>query len=114
MPAEMADSRSFLPRAAWETHHRDAKGVGADMAEFAIGSLATMASLNPRIQMVGSVPYLGSHLTVCWRDVIALFVCIVGIHFALFASAIWATRVVVIKDDSTYLLHVCCALWLML
>ncbi len=84
----------------WEIRGGDPNLVGANMAEFAIGSISTMAIRNPRIQIRGLVPYLGSHLTVSWSYVIALATCIAGVHFALFASAIYGSRVVIIKDDS--------------
>jgi hypothetical protein len=57
------------------------------MAEFAIGSLSTMASKNPRIQFKGSVPHLGSRIDVSWRYLIALFVSIAGVHFILALAA---------------------------
>jgi hypothetical protein len=57
------------------------------MAEFAIGSLSTMASKNPRIQFEGLVPHLGSRIDVSWRYLIPLFACIAGVHFALALAA---------------------------
>jgi hypothetical protein len=95
-----ADSTFKLSRSAWEIHGKDTDTVGANMAEFAIGSLSTMAWKNPRITVNCSVPYLGSRIYVSWPYLIALLACISGVHFALFASAIYTSRLVVIKDDS--------------
>lgn len=71
------------------------------MAEFAIGSLSTMASKNPRIRIDGTVPHLGSRLDVRWPYVIALLTGIAGVHLVLFLLAIYTSRVVVVKDDSS-------------
>ena len=70
------------------------------MARFAIGSLASMAVLNPHIQVSGEVPYLGSHLEIRWGYVIGLFGGIIITHLTLFLSAIIAIRKVAVKDDS--------------
>ena len=70
------------------------------MARFAIGSLANMADLNPRIPVNGAVPYLGSHLEIRWGYVIGLFGGIILTHLALFLLAILAIRKVAVKDDS--------------
>jgi hypothetical protein len=95
-----ADSTFNSSRSAWEIHGKDTDTVGAYMAEFAVGSLSTMAWKNPRITVNGSVPYFGSRINVSWPYLIALLACIAGVHFALFASAIYTGRLVVIKDDS--------------
>lgn len=60
------------------------------MAEFALGSIATMATNNPSIQIPGHLPTLGTQLEVKWAFAIALLVCIAGVHSALFASTIYA------------------------
>ncbi|KAL9045259.1 MAG: hypothetical protein Q9214_001675, partial [Letrouitia sp. 1 TL-2023] len=59
-----------------------------------------MAALNPRIQVSGAVPYLGSHLEIRWGYVIGLFGGIILTHLVLFLSAILAIRKVAVKDDS--------------
>jgi hypothetical protein len=75
-------------RTPWEIHlDQPVDSVGANMAEFAIGSLSTMASKNPRIQLEGSVPHIGSRIVVSWRYLIALFACIAGVHFTLALAA---------------------------
>ena len=55
------------------------------MAEFALGSIATMAELNPRIEIPGRKPYLGSHLRMFerWRSIVTLLVSIFVVHAAL-------------------------------
>lgn len=71
---------------AYETHFKRADQVGADMAEFTIGSLSTMASTNRQIQFEGLVPYLGSRLQVHWYHVTFLLAGIAGVHMALFVA----------------------------
>lgn len=71
---------------AYETHFRSADEVGADMAEFAIGSISTMASTNRQIQIPSLVPHLGSRLQVHWYYVIFLLASIAGVHLALFIA----------------------------
>ena len=70
------------------------------MAEFAIGSIANLAKKSIQIQMQGTVPYLGSRIGVSWDIAIPLLVGIAGVHFLLFVSVVYASRVVVILDDS--------------
>jgi hypothetical protein len=102
MTVETLDAYSTLniSRSAWEIHGKDTDTIGANMAEFAIGCVSNMAWKNPRIIVNGSVPYLGSRTNVFWPYLIALLACIAGVYFALFASAIYTSRLVVIKDDS--------------
>ena len=42
------------------------------MAEFAIGTISTMANGNPLVPIDSLVPYLGSHLKVEWYYAIPL------------------------------------------
>ncbi|MCJ1455005.1 hypothetical protein MMC28_005358 [Mycoblastus sanguinarius] len=58
-----------------------------------------MATTNPMFSIEGLVPILGYKLSVQWDRFIALRVCIVGVHFALFAAAVYTSRLVIIKDD---------------
>ncbi|KAL8642578.1 MAG: hypothetical protein Q9226_008494 [Calogaya cf. arnoldii] len=91
----------FYPRdTVWEIHHKNTSHVGANMARFAIGSIAEMAAANSRIQVQGLVPHLGSHLEIHWEYVVPLLIGIITTHLVLFLSAILATRKFVIKDDS--------------
>ena len=62
------------------------------MAEFAIGSLSTMVSKNPPIIIDGTVPFLGSRVSVRWGSLNALLAVIVVTHFAVFALTFLATR----------------------
>lgn len=50
------------------------------MAEFAVGSIAAMASNNPPIQLPGWLPSLGSRLKVLWGFAVYLLVCIAAVH----------------------------------
>lgn len=70
------------------------------MAEFALGSLASMAIRNPSVQFHGAVPILGFHLNVQWKFTLALCASIVIVHFLFFAAAVYTSRLVIIKDDS--------------
>ena len=88
-------------RSTWEVHSHTADHVGANMAEFAIGSISTLAKQNPRTQLQGTVPYLGTQLEVFWRYTSALLIGITGVHFVLFVVVIYASRVVIIRDDSS-------------
>lgn len=79
-------------RSDWGIHYQSPDEVGANMAKFALQSLITMVQRNPQIRIRGSVPYLGSRLTVYWQFFIPLLSCIVGLHFALLAvTVLWAT-----------------------
>ena len=60
----------FSSRSAWEVYFKEPDEVGADIAEFAIGSISTMARTNDQIQVDSLVPHLGSHLEVKWYYVI--------------------------------------------
>ncbi|KAL8784781.1 MAG: hypothetical protein Q9213_003761 [Squamulea squamosa] len=94
-------SYQFYPfGTAWEIHNQSPRHVGENMARFAIGSLANLAALNPRIHVSGAVPYLGSHLEIRWGYVIGLFLGIILTHLFLYLSAILAVRKVAVKDDS--------------
>ena len=57
------------------------------MAEFALGSIAAMASNNPPIQIFGMLPRLGSRLHVSWDFAIGLLVCVGAVHCSLSALA---------------------------
>lgn len=70
-------------RNEFELHSQDAQTAGANMAEFAIRSLATMAYRNPPIQVPGLVPYLGTSLNVNWEYVVPLCVFIIAVQLAL-------------------------------
>lgn len=80
-------------RADWEIHYHSPDEVGANMAKFALHSLATMVHRNQVIRIPGSVPYLGSRLNVYWQYFIPLLSCIVGVHFLLMlVVVVWNTR----------------------
>lgn len=70
------------------------------MAEFAIGSISTLAKQNPRIQLQGTVPNLGTQLEILWEYASPLLIGIAGVHFILFVTVVYASRVVIIRDDS--------------
>ena len=71
------------------------------MAEFAIGSIAYMANRNPHnASFQGNLTHLGQALDPHWQSAIPLLAVIIGAHFLLFASAVYASQHVVIKDGS--------------
>ena len=87
-------------RTYYEIHYKSPDEVGANMAEFAMKSLTTMINNNPPIQANGSLPHLGSRLTVVWPYAGALSAWILGIQFAIFAVVVRTAQVVVVKDDT--------------
>lgn len=56
-----------------ELHFQNASKAGANMVEFAIRSLSTMALRNPSVQVPGLVPYLGTSLELNWKILAGLF-----------------------------------------
>ena len=62
------------------------------MAEFAIGSIATMADRNPTTRAPGLVPHLGSHLNVHWDYALPLLVGIAVVHLLLVLGSMWFNR----------------------
>ena len=80
----------------WDIHNQAADYVGDRLALFAIGSLATMANLNPLISVPGDVPYLGHSVKTYEPGFTILGACMVGTHLAvLFATVLlgrWAEQ----------------------
>ena len=70
------------------------------MAEFALRSLATMIETNPVISLPGTVPHLGSHLTVFKKFCLGLLGGIVAAHLFLLIAIALCTKSVVKTDDS--------------
>ena len=62
------------------------------MAEFALGSFATMGSNNPTTRRPGQLPTLGSRLEVKLPFAISLLVFVAGIHTILAAAAIYTNH----------------------
>ena len=90
----------MAPSSYWETDKLTVDEVGSHMSEFAIGSVAAMAILNPDTQIPGNLPMLGYSLSVEWQYIIALAVCIVGVHCMLVVLMLWIARPIIITDDS--------------
>ncbi|KAL8651895.1 MAG: hypothetical protein Q9226_004493 [Calogaya cf. arnoldii] len=84
----------------WETNNLSNEEIGSRMAEFAIGSLTALATLNEHTSIPGTLPTLGFHLSVQWRYVIALISCIAGVHCFLVGLIVSIARPVVIPGDS--------------
>ena len=70
------------------------------MAQYAIGSLAAMADLNPTRSSNGTLPELGYQLNVMWYYTLPLAFSIAGAHWLLIALMLWLAWPVVIGDDS--------------
>ncbi|KAL9630936.1 MAG: hypothetical protein Q9164_006165 [Protoblastenia rupestris] len=60
----------------YEVHFQNNKRIGANIASFAMGSLASMVEKNPKILLPGMVPYLGSRLQVNTPALTAILVCL--------------------------------------
>lgn len=84
----------------WELDNLSAQQVGSRMAEFAIGSLTSMANYNPRDNIPGTLPTLGFNLSVNWNYIIALAVIITGVHCLLVGLILFIARPVVVPADS--------------
>ena len=73
------------------------------MAQYAVGSLAAMAHLNPLTPppgIAGVLPVLGYRLSVSWAYLIALAAVIVGVHLVLVGVMVGVSWGVVVVDDS--------------
>ena len=81
-----------LFRSPWEVHKKTTDDVGANIAEFAIASISSLALHNKQIQITGNKPSLGSWLGVKpefdWRTAFALFIPIGLVHLILLALII--------------------------
>lgn len=77
-------------RSPWEVHYKTKEMVGANMAEFALGSLSTMVSQNPAILIGGTIPFLSSRLLVSWGSLDTLLACVMVEHFAVSVVTYWA------------------------
>ncbi|KAL8938623.1 MAG: hypothetical protein Q9216_003799 [Gyalolechia sp. 2 TL-2023] len=84
----------------WELGDLSAQEVGSRMAEFAIGSLTSMANYNPQQNVSGTLPTLGYSLSVHWSYMIALAAVITGVHCLLVGLILWIARPVVVPGDS--------------
>ena len=75
--------------------------IGDRLALFALGSLATMANLNPTILIPGDVPYLGHRVEMYEPWFAIIWACIVGVHLAVFvATVVWGWRAGREKEDT--------------
>ncbi|KAI4184662.1 MAG: hypothetical protein LQ348_004519 [Seirophora lacunosa] len=84
----------------WETDNLPAQAVGRRMAEFAIGSLASMSNYNVHTRIPGTLPTLGYSLSVKWEFIIALAAVITGMHCLLVGLILFIARPIVVPADS--------------
>ena len=81
--------QTYSEGTAWEIHLHELDEIGANMAEFAIASLSTLATLNDRITLTGDQPNLASYLHFAWRRIGLLLGSIAVIHALLFLGTAW-------------------------
>ena len=84
-----------------EAHNLDAHEIGSNIAQFAMGSIATTANRNFKVPNSSpTLPILGFSPTIKWRLVTALFAVIGTVHIILVGLLCWIARPVVVYDDS--------------
>ncbi|MCJ1261759.1 hypothetical protein MMC22_001627 [Lobaria immixta] len=69
--------------------------VGARMSEFAVGSLAVIADLNPKYLDKALFPFLATNL-----PLIPLVASVAVVHLILVIMMLWIARSVVVSDNS--------------
>ena len=82
----------------WEIHTHSADYVGDRFALFALGSLITMANLNPLIPIHGDVPHLGHSVVKYEPWFTILCTCIVGAHLVITAATMVLVRRATLDD----------------
>ena len=88
-------------RNSWDIHFKEPGEVGANMAEFAICSIASMALENPLLTIPNrQVPILGSKLEVEWNYVTALCAGIAAVHFTLAVATMYVAKSTKVQEDS--------------
>ena len=92
---------SCLPSTPWEVHFLPDERASANMAEFALRSLAGMAEANPVISLPGQLPHLGSHLTI-HKLFYAIFIVLTVGHTAFFIWGFRLKRKLVEPRDVSY------------
>ena len=80
------------PRSPLDIHGKEANQVGEQFAAFTLGSLATMVSKNPQIQIPGHLPHLGHSLTLYEPYLAILMAFIVAMHLVTFIATIYWAR----------------------
>ena len=90
----------LFPSTLWEVHGLPDEQASANIAEFALRSLAKMAEKNPIISLPGQVPQLGSKLTIHRTFCYILLGIIMAMHLALCIGIALGTKSVVKTDDS--------------
>ena len=84
-----------------EAHNLDAYEIGSNIAQFAMGSIATTADRNHRVSHPSpTLPILEYSPTIKWNFVNALFAVIGAVHIILVGLLCWIARPVVVYDDS--------------
>lgn len=76
----------------WEIHHHNRTEIAGKVGLFAMGSLSSMIKKNPKISLAGSVPHLGSRLTVDSPAFAAILICLVTTHLTVFTLTYMLAR----------------------
>lgn len=63
--------------------------MGANIAEHAIISLKVMVARNLQIEMNGTVPYLGTRLSVKWKFLLPLLMCMIAVDGVVIGLALY-------------------------
>ena len=89
------------PRTRKAIHNASADTVGANMAEFAIGSISYLASKDrPNISFTRNITRFGQSSDPHWESAIPLMAGTITAHVGLFAAAVITSRKMIILDDS--------------
>lgn len=85
----------YADKTPWDIQSGEVEEVGGLFARFAMGSLAMLATIHPRmVNITGHVPHLGHSVKVYEPYFTVLLACIVVAHFAVFAATVfWIIRV---------------------
>ena len=93
-------SRLYPRGSPWETDGLSAQVIGGRISQFAIGSLAGMAHLNPTAPLPGIKPMLAYQINVTWWGIIALAAGIAAAHALLVMLMVWISIPIAVLDDS--------------
>lgn len=86
---------------SWSKFGNAAISVAEDhVARFAIGAIAMLDQINPRMEADGKRPWTGVFLTVKWKYYFGIMGVIVGLQVIVGALTISSTRNVYCQDDS--------------
>lgn len=99
---ETGDQYQYYPATSYYGYpnNGDPDFAGSNIAEFAIGVVATAADWNPQLTVVGDQPNTGSQLQVSWDLITIIFAVTAGAQLILFIIVSVVANLVIVKDDS--------------